>query len=293
MESGDRRGAARLPRGVRAAPFPRHPEHADDRSREHFRGLHAAPERARRGARPPGRGPPALHLVGPAGLGKIDDRPASRRGRQSPVRRRSRAPSRPRGSARHPLARRRRPHPLGAAGLPAAVRRFRTLAHQPRGAAVGGADGPGGALPARAGPQGRRIRAPRGRVAHRLRQPGDRPRRRPPHAHAACLPLRPSRDPGRRRGLARLGCGQRDRSRGTFLHHVRARPPAPVRPPVEGACLRVSPDMGIREQHRQAPQRARPGGRAGAVPGHRRRGRGGRIRGVPQGLARAAAWRAP
>ena len=44
-------------------------------------------------------------------------------------------------------------------------------------------------------------------------------------------------------GLARLGRRQRDRSRGAFLHHVRARPPAPVRPPVEGACLRVSPDM--------------------------------------------------
>ena len=34
----------------------------------------------------------------------------------------------------------------------------------------------------------------------------------------------------------------------------------------------MSPDMGVREQHRQAPQRARPVGRAGAVPGHRRRG---------------------
>ena len=59
------------------------------------------------------------------------------------------------------------------------------LAHQPRGASVRRADGPGSLVPARSRPQGRRIRAPRGRLAHRLRQPRDRPRRRAPHADAA------------------------------------------------------------------------------------------------------------
>ena len=47
------------------------------------------------------------------------------------LRRRARAAARPRRLARHPLARHGRPHPLGAAGLPAARRRSRPLAHQP------------------------------------------------------------------------------------------------------------------------------------------------------------------
>ena len=65
--------------------------------------------------------------------------------------------------------------------------------------------------------QGRRIRAPRRRVAHRLRQPRGRSRRGPPHADPARLALRPPRDPRRRRGLAGLGGGQRNRP-GSAVH---------------------------------------------------------------------------
>ena len=54
----------------------------------------------------------------------------------------------------NPLARRRRPHPLGTAGLPSALGRHWALAHQPRRASVGRADGPGGLVPARARPEG-------------------------------------------------------------------------------------------------------------------------------------------
>ena len=60
-------------------------------------------------ARHPGRGPPADHSLGPARGGEIDDRPAGRGGRQPPLRRRSRAPARPRRLEGHSLARRRRP----------------------------------------------------------------------------------------------------------------------------------------------------------------------------------------
>ena len=248
VESGDRRGAVRLPRGVRAAPFSRHSEHAHDPTRHHFRGLHAAPERARLGARPPGRGPTTDDRLGPARFGEIDDRPAGRGSRPPPVRRRPGAPSRPRRLEGHPLARRRRPHPLGAAGVPAAVGRHRPVAHQPGGASVRRSDGPGGPVSARPRPEGRRVRASRGRLADCLRQPRDRPRRRAPHADAAQQPLRPSRDPGRPGGLAGLGRGERHRSGGPLLHHLRARPPSPVRFAVERARVSDAAQLGIREQ---------------------------------------------
>ena len=138
-------------------------------------------------------------------------RPAGRRRRRPPVCRRPGAPARPRGPARHPVARQRRPHPLGAAGLPAAHRRSRPLAHQSGGAAVGGADGASGALSVGAGPQGRRIRAARGRLADRLRQPGVRSRGGAPHADAIGIALRPSGDQGRCPGLAAPG-GRRTES---------------------------------------------------------------------------------
>ena len=52
---------------------------------------------------------------------------------------------------------RRRPHPLGAACIPAARRMITgSLAHQPGGTALGRADGPGGAVSTGAGPEGRR-----------------------------------------------------------------------------------------------------------------------------------------
>ena len=130
----------------RRSPAIRSPAH--DRSRHHLRRLHTAPERAGQHARTPRRGPPALCGLGTARRGKIDDRPAGRGRREPPVCRRPRAASRPRGPARHPLARQRRPHPLGAAGFPAAVGRPRPLAHQPRGAAVRGPDGAGGLVSA-------------------------------------------------------------------------------------------------------------------------------------------------
>ena len=104
VESGDRRGAVRLPRGVRAAPFSRHSEHAHDRSRHHFRGLHAPPERARRDPRPSRRRPSAGDGLGAARLGKIDDRTAGRGRRWPRICRRPCAPARPRRFARHPLA---------------------------------------------------------------------------------------------------------------------------------------------------------------------------------------------
>ena len=78
VESGDRRGAVRVPRGVRAAPFSHHSEHAHDPTRFNFRGLHAASERARLGTRAPGRGPPSDDSLGPAQGGEIDDRPTAR-----------------------------------------------------------------------------------------------------------------------------------------------------------------------------------------------------------------------
>ena len=142
------------------------PEAADDRPRHHFRRLHAAPERVRHHPRAVGRGPPARDFVGCSRQRKKRDRPAGRRRCRPPVCRRPGASARPRGSPRHPVARRGRPHLLGAAGLPAAHGRSRPLAHQPRRAAVGGADGAGGAVSARPRPQGRRIRAARGRVAY-------------------------------------------------------------------------------------------------------------------------------
>ena len=58
------------------------------------------------------------------------------------------AAARPRRSPRHPLARHRRPHPLGAARVPAPARRSRPLAHQPRRAALRCPARAGGPLPA-------------------------------------------------------------------------------------------------------------------------------------------------
>ena len=149
---------------------------------------------------------------------KIDDRPAGRRRCRPPVCRRPRAPARPRRPAWHPVARRLRQDPLGAAGLPAAHGRSGPLAHQPRRTAVRGADGASGAVSAGPRPQGRRIRAARGRLADLLRQPRERPRRRASHADAAGIPLRPSGD---QRSMPRSGSpggGERNRARGPVLH---------------------------------------------------------------------------
>ena len=152
-------------------PIPAIPEHAHDRPRHHLRRLHAAPQRTRRHPRTPGRGPPADPGMGTARRRQERHCPAGRRRCRPPVCRRPRASARPRRSPRHPVARQRRPHPLGATGFPAAHGRSRPLAHQPGGAAVRGADGASGAVSARPRPEGRRIRTPRRRVADRLRQP--------------------------------------------------------------------------------------------------------------------------
>ena len=284
---GCRRGEGRAPGGC-PRRHPAIPEHADDRPRPRFRRLHAAPERTRRHPRAPGRGPPADPGLGTARHGKIDDRPAGRRRCRPAVCRRPRAPARPRRSPRHPLARQRRPHPLGAAGLPAARRRSRPLAHQPGGVAVGGADGAGGALSVGAGPEGRRIRAARGRVADRLRQPRVGPGRRASHADAAGIPLRPPGDQGRCPGLAGLGGSERNRARGPVLHPDAPRHAAPVRSPVARESFLLPSDLGDGFQHREPAERPRSVRRAGALPGHRRRGCRRRVLGLPEGLARAA-----
>ena len=231
------------------------PEHADDRPRHHLSRLHAAPERTRRHPRAPGRGASTLRGMGTARGSKIDDRAAGCRRRCPQICRRPHASARPRRPARHPVARRGRPHPLGAAGLPAAHRRSRPLAHQPRRAAVGGADGAGRPVSARARPQGRRIRTARRSLADRLRQPRIRPRRRPPHADAAGIALRPSGDQGRCGGLACLGGGERNFRRDTFLYPDAPGAVAPVRPAVAREGFSVSPDVAHDFQHRAAPGR--------------------------------------
>ena len=58
-----------------------------------------------------------------------------RRGRPHLLRR-ARPAARPRRPARHPLARQRQPHPLGAPRLPAAHRQHRPLPRQPGGASL-------------------------------------------------------------------------------------------------------------------------------------------------------------
>ena len=82
-----------------------------------------------------------------------------------------------------------------------------------------------------------------------------------------------------------MGRGQRNRPGGAVLRAARADAPASIRSAVEGEGIPVPEDMAFHQQHRAPPQRPRPGGRARAVPGHHRRGRGGRVRGVSEGLA--------
>ena len=154
-------------------------------------------------------------------------RAAGRRRRRPRLLRRARPAARSRRPARHPLARRRQPHSLGAPRLSAAQHQHRPLARQPGGAPLRRADGAGGALPARPRPQVRRVRAPRRRLAHGLRQPRERPRRHPPHADPAGVALRPPRDQGRPFGLVRMGSRERDRARDSFLHPAQARASSP------------------------------------------------------------------
>ena len=87
---------------------------------------------------------------GPPGVREVPDRPTGRRGLAAHLPRRARAAARPGGPSGHSLARRGRAHPLGAAGVPAPGRRQGALAREPGGAALGGPDGAGRALPARA-----------------------------------------------------------------------------------------------------------------------------------------------
>ena len=54
------------------------------------------------------------------------------------------------------------------------------------------------------------------------------------------------------------------------------------------AAVRLSQDVGVRLQHRQPAGQPRRGCRARIVPGRGGRGRGGRVHGVPEGVARAA-----
>ena len=149
--------------------------------------------------------------------------------------------------------------------------------------------GTGGSLPAGAGPESRRIRAARGRIAHRLRQPRIRPRRRPPDADPARLALRPPRDPRRCRGLVRLGRRQWHRGRGDLLRPARAWTSFITsilsRANVLLRCPRTWHFASNIVQRRNgldpASERALFRGTIGEA-------RGGRVRGVPEGLARAA-----
>ena len=252
-----------------------------DRARYHLRRLLAAPERTRQHPGAAGRGPPTGGGLGSSRLRQESNRPTGRGAGRPRVCRCPRPTVGPGRSARHPVARRRRPHALGAACFPAALGRGRQLADQPGGTALGSADGPGGPVPARARPQMRRVRTPRRRRADRLRQPRGRPRRCPPHAVAARLALRPSGDPGRCDGLVRLGCGEWNRSGGTFFRVDAARVAACLQPPIDGESFSMSEDMGDGLEHRAPPARPRSGRRARALPGHRRRGRGGRVLGLP------------
>ena len=166
---GRSRRSASPPFGARRCP-----------TRHHLRGLHPALERARRSAHPPGRGPPADSCLGPARSGQIDDRPAGRGGLQPPLRRHPRALSRPRRSTRNSVARRHRPHPL-------VVRRpsCRQRTTRAGGSSISRSCPPrcqwsrppsiNSSSTARSG-----STSSRGCLDHRLRQPRDRPRRRPP-----------------------------------------------------------------------------------------------------------------
>ena len=172
------------------------------------------------------------------------------------------------------------------------VGRSRPLAHQPRRAAVGPALGPGRPLSAGARPQGRRIRASRGRIAHRLRQPRERPRRRPPHADAIGVPLRPSRNQGRRRRLARLGGRQWNRRRGDVLRLHAPGAVEQLRSPIRDARLPV-PAHGSSQAASCSAGTAstrRSNARSSGAPS---RGRGGRVLGLPQGVAASCPIRGP
>ena len=89
-------------------------------------------------------------------------------------------------------------------------------------------------------------------------------------------------------GLVRLGCDEWNRSGGTFLRVDAPRAAARLQPPIDGEGFPVSEDMGDGLEHRAPPERPRPGGRTRALPGHRRRGRGGRVLGLLASLARTA-----
>ena len=84
----------------------------------------------------------------------------------------------------------------------------------------------------------------RGRLADRLRQPRERPRRRASHADAARIPLRPSGDQGRCPGLACLGGSARNRARGPVVHPDAPRHAAPVRSPVARESVLLPSDVG-------------------------------------------------
>ena len=82
--AGVKAGRPESARGA-SPPF-RSPAH--EPTRNHFRGLHAPPERSRRDPRPSRRSPTAGHALGRAGDRQVDDRPAGRGRRQPPVCRR-------------------------------------------------------------------------------------------------------------------------------------------------------------------------------------------------------------
>ena len=66
-----------------------------------------------------------------------------------------------------------------------------------------------------------------------------------------------------------------------FFRVDAARAAARLQPPIDGEGFPVSEDMGNGLKHRAPAGWPRSGRRAGTVPGHRRRGRGGRVLGFP------------
>ena len=184
--------------GRASAPISRHSEHAHDRSRHHLRRLHAAPERARSTLALLVEARQALYCLGTARSGEIDDRPAGRGRREPPVCRRPRAPARPRGSAGESP---------GATAPTAPAGRRRPSCRRPTTPASGSSISKSCRLPLPMVQAAlyqlvldRKVgeyELARRRLAHRLRQPRERPRRRPPDADPARLALRPPRDPRR------------------------------------------------------------------------------------------------
>ena len=275
LDPGHRRGRPpRGPPGVGGTP-----------RRDRDAGLlHQRPDRGARGTtpRPDDPDPARAHREHPVRRPVAPPRPA-----RPAVRPAARPPARRPGRGPRGRRRRRRDHPVPAAG----PRRGAVPAHRPRP--------PGRTRPGPAG--GPRLRRPRRDVrrAERLRARG--PRREDPHHHldlagATGRPRRPRRRPGRRRDAAALrrrhrqrghagGADDRVRARGQHAHprrpagHDRRRRPGAAAAPTqrteapEPVRVRHPPAVAGVPAQRRAPAH-RLAHRAPARHGPGREGRG-------------------